>query len=73
MKTVAGGVAGVCKLMVDVGLATTNSEARRLIEGNAVEREGEMVTDPQTKWDLKTGDSFVLKAGKKMFVKVQVQ
>jgi len=72
-RTVAAATVGVCKLMVDVGLAATNSEARRLIEGKAVEREGEKVTDPQTKWDLKKGDSFVLKAGKKKFVKVQVQ
>jgi tyrosyl-tRNA synthetase len=72
-KPVAAAIVGVCKLMVDVGLAATNSEARRLIEGKAVEREGEKVTDPQIKWDLKAGESFVLKAGKKKFVKVQVQ
>jgi tyrosyl-tRNA synthetase len=64
--------AQVSKLMVDTGLATSNSEARRLIEGKALERDGEKVMDPQAKWDLKTGETFVLKAGKKKFVKVQV-
>ena len=63
---------GVCKLMVDMGLATTNSEARRLIEGKALERDGQKVDDPQLKWNLQKGDSFVLKAGKKKFVRVQV-
>jgi tyrosyl-tRNA synthetase len=58
--------------MVEVGLANTNSEARRLIEGGAVEREGAKVTDPQLKVDLRSGDSFVLRAGKKKFVRVQV-
>ncbi len=62
----------VSKLMVDIGIATNNSEARRLIEGKAVERDGEKVTDPQAKMDLKKGESFVLKAGKKKFVRVQV-
>ncbi len=65
--------AGICKLMVDAGLATTNSEARRLIEGGAVEREGAKISDPQLKLDLKTGDAFILKAGKKKFVRVQVK
>jgi tyrosyl-tRNA synthetase len=64
---------GICKLMVEVGLATTNSEARRLIEGRAVERDGEKITDPQLKVDLKSGEKFILKAGKKKFVRVQVK
>jgi len=63
---------GICKLMVKAGLAATNSEARRLIEGGAVEREGTKISDPQLKIDLKTGDAFILKAGKKKFVRVQV-
>ncbi len=72
-KSVAAGLGvGVCKFMVDVGLATTNSEARRLIEGKAVERDGEKLTDPQLKIDLKSGEKFILKAGKKKFVRVQV-
>jgi tyrosyl-tRNA synthetase len=63
---------GIAKLMVDTGLATSNGEARRLIEGKALERDGEKILDPQLKLDLKKGESFVLKAGKKKFVKVQV-
>lgn len=62
----------ICKLMVETGLAASSSEGRRLIEGRAVERDGEKIEDPQMKLDLKKGDSFVLKAGKKKFVRVQV-
>jgi tyrosyl-tRNA synthetase len=63
----------VSKLMVDAGLAASNGEARRLIEGKAVERDGEKITDPQQKMDLKAGDSFVLKAGKKKFARIKVK
>jgi tyrosyl-tRNA synthetase len=62
----------ICKLMVETGLSSSSSEARRLIEGRAVERDGEKIVDPQLKVDLKAGQSFVLKAGKKKFVRVQV-
>lgn len=63
----------ICKLMSDMGLAASNSEARRLIEGKAVECDGQKITDPQLKLDLKKGENFVLKAGKKKFVRVQVK
>ncbi len=63
---------GICKLMVDLGLAASNSDARRLIEGKAVERDGEKINDAQLKLNLAAGDSFVLRAGKKKFVRVQV-
>lgn len=63
----------ICKLMVETGLATSNSDGRRLIEGKAVEKDGEKIIDPQLKMDLRAGQSFVLKAGKKKFVRVQVK
>jgi tyrosyl-tRNA synthetase len=71
-KTVAAGEYGISKLMVDLGLAASNGEARRSIEGGAVAREGEKISDPQMKITLKSGESFVLKNGKKKFVRVQV-
>ncbi|MGE4133892.1 MAG: tyrosine--tRNA ligase [Bdellovibrionales bacterium] len=64
---------GICQLMVKAGLASSNGEAKRLIEGRAVERDGEKVLDPQLKVDLQADQSFVLKAGKKKFVRVQVK
>jgi len=62
----------ICKLMAELGLATSSSEARRLVEQKAVERDGEKITDPQLKLALKTGEEFVLKAGKKKFIRVKV-
>jgi tyrosyl-tRNA synthetase len=63
----------ICKLLVDAGLSTSTSEAKRLVEGGGVERDGEKVTDSKLKLNLKTGQSFVLKAGKKKFAKVVVK
>lgn len=62
----------ICKLMAELGLAASSSEARRLVEQKAVERDGEKITDPQLKVQLKAGEEFVLKAGKKKFVRVKV-
>ncbi len=64
---------GVCALMVKAGLATSNGEAGRLISGGGVQRDGQKLTDPKLRWDLKSGENFVLKAGKKKFVKVVVK
>jgi tyrosyl-tRNA synthetase len=61
------------KLMVELEIATSGGEARRLIEQNAVERDGEKISDPQMKVDLLSGQEFVLKAGKKKFVRVKVK
>lgn len=72
-ELVARPQVAIAPLMVELGLAASNGEARRLIEGRAVEKDSEKVTDPQMKLDLIAGQSFILKAGKKKFVKVQVQ
>lgn len=62
----------ICRLMVDAGLAPSTSEARRLIDGGAVEKDGEKIKDNKYSLDLKTGESFILKAGKKKFAKIVV-
>jgi tyrosyl-tRNA synthetase len=68
-----GLATGIIAIMVKCNLAGTNSEARRLIEGRAVEIEGAKVEDPNLKIDLRSGDSFVVKAGKKKFARVKVK
>ncbi|MCX7979041.1 MAG: tyrosine--tRNA ligase [Bdellovibrionaceae bacterium] len=60
-------------LMVQAGLATSNSEAARLIQGGGVQIDGQKVSDVRMKLALKTGGSFILKAGKRKFVKVMVK
>lgn len=64
---------GLAALMVKAQLAASNSEAGRLIQGGGVQIDGEKVSDPRLKIDLKAGASFVLKAGKKKFVKIVVK
>lgn len=63
---------GLCQLMTNIGLSTSNSEARRLIQGRAVEINGTKVDDDKLKLDLKSGTTLVIKAGKKKFAKVVV-
>lgn len=63
---------GLCALMVRFGMAASNGEASRLILGGGVQIDGEKIQDSKLKMDLKPGQSFVLKAGKKKFVKVKV-
>jgi tyrosyl-tRNA synthetase len=63
----------ICALMKTAGLAPSTSEARRLVQGRAVEIDGSKVEDEQLKISLSSGLSMVLKAGKKKFVKVVVR
>lgn len=63
----------ICKLMVDIGLSQSTSEARRLVEGGGVEMDGKKISDAKLKMNLLKGESFVLKAGKKKFAKVLVK
>lgn len=65
--------ASLCALMVQAGMAASNGEASRLIAGGGVQIDGEKVADPRLKIDLKSGASFILKAGKKKFIKVVVK
>ena len=59
--------------MVKAGLAVSNGEAGRLITGGGVQRDGQKLSDAKARWDLKSGESFVLRAGKKKFVKIVVK
>ncbi len=59
-------------LLVKVGACSSNSEAGRLIEGGGVQIDGQKASDKKLKMDLKSGQSFLLKAGKKFFMKVHV-
>ena len=64
----------IAKLIVEAGLAKSTSEARRLIQGNAVSIDDVKITDPSRQFrreELK--DSFVLKTGKKNFKRIVIQ
>lgn len=63
----------VCAFLSQVGLASSNSEARRLIQGGAVEINGEKIKDPQQKIDLLAKETLLVKVGKKKFLNVKVE
>jgi len=60
----------ICKFLTDLEMVASNSEARRMIESNAVEINSEKVKDAQMKLAVKANDSWVIKVGKKKFLKV---
>ena len=76
---------GVCVFLGKAGLASSNTEARRLIEGGAVSviegqvtlsegeiKSGNKIKNTKITFHLKKGDEFILKVGKKKFSKVKV-
>ena len=58
----------IVKLLVSAGLAATNGEARRLIEGRGVKLDGEVVADEKLQVEL--ASERLLQAGKRRFVRV---
>jgi tyrosyl-tRNA synthetase len=56
----------------DLGLVETTSEARRLIEGKAIEVNSVKVNDIKMQLNVKVGAEFIVKVGKKKFGKVKV-
>ena len=63
---------GVVQLMTMAGLTASNGEASRLVIGGGVSIDQDKISDAKLKIDLKKGQSFVLKAGKKKFIKIVV-
>lgn len=59
-------------LLVQVGMAESTSEVRRLITGRAVEVNSEKIVDEQLKLALKAGDELIVKLGKKRFAKIKI-
>jgi tyrosyl-tRNA synthetase len=58
---------------VDLKLAPSKAEAERLIKQKAVEIDGVMTEDPRKDIDLSKPANFLLRAGKKKFVRVIVE
>jgi tyrosyl-tRNA synthetase len=68
--TIAEPTLWLPRLLVDAGLATGTSEARRLISQGGVQVEGEKVTD--AKAELAAGKTYLLKVGKRRFKRVNL-
>jgi len=60
----------IVDLLVEAGMAPSRSEARRLVEGGAVELDGERVASPRGRVALRPG--AVLRAGKLRFARLVV-
>jgi tyrosyl-tRNA synthetase len=58
----------IVKLLVLAGMAKSNGEARRLIQGGGVSFEGDIIKDADA--ELSAPLNGVLKVGKRRFVKV---
>ena len=64
---------GILDLIVKAGFAATKNEARRAVTQGGVSVNGDKVDDPKTVYEKAAFADFVLKKGKKKFVKVVVQ
>ncbi len=73
LKVAAEKGLGLSALMVKAGLVTSNGEGSRLIQGGGVSLNGEKVADAKLKLDLEVGREYLIKAGKKKFIKVIVE
>jgi tyrosyl-tRNA synthetase len=73
VKNVAAGAPQMIKaLLMALGLAISLSEAERLVKQGAVEIDGQRIDDPRKEIDLSKPRDFLLRAGKKKFVRVVV-
>ena len=67
---VAEGTILLSKVLVAAGLASSNSEARRLLAQGAVKLDGRSATDPKAEVRAGDGGSLLLQVGKRRFAKV---
>jgi len=59
------------KLLAGAGLASSNSEARRLISQGAIRVDGEVVREPKAEVASRTGGEVLLQAGKRRIARVR--
>lgn len=60
-------------LLVELNLAPSKSEAERLIKQGGVEIDEERIDDPRKEMDLSKPSQFLLRAGKKKFMRIVVE
>ena len=70
----ANGVTNVIDIIVLAGVAKSKSEARRLIEGNAISVDDKKITinDVELSDEIKAKGSFVLHKGKKVHINIKL-
>lgn len=70
LGAVVDGRVWLPRLLVAVGLAASNGEARRQIVGGAIRLNGDPVTDPGTELDAARAPGTVLQRGARRFVRI---
>ncbi|WP_166238178.1 tyrosine--tRNA ligase [Paenibacillus turpanensis] len=65
-----GGVIRIVKLLVTLGLQSSNGEARRSVQGGAVKINEQKISDPNA--DITVQDGDVVQVGKRLFAKVRI-
>ncbi len=73
VKLPKGSAKKLTSLLMELKLAPSKAEAERLIKQKAVEIDGVTVDDPRKDIDLSKTAEFLLRAGKKKFVRIIVE
>src|SRR5438876_8709893 len=73
VKLPTGSAKKLTALLVELKLAESKAEAERLVKQKAVEIAGLAVDDPRKELDLSKPCEFILRAGKKRFVRIIVE
>jgi len=71
--SISPGTYKLLALLTQAGLTNSRSDAERLIRGNAVEVDGEVVDAMNKTLILHAGESLLLRAGKKKFLRIVVE
>src|SRR5881296_2443448 len=69
--SIASGPIRLTRLLPSLGLASSNTEAQRLIESGAVHMNEERVTDPKA--EISSPGEYFFKVGKRRFLRVRVK
>jgi len=72
-KLARGEAKRLTNLLVELGLASSRSEADRLVKQGGVELDGERVSDVKMEVSLTSAREFLLRAGKKKFLRIVVE
>jgi len=66
-----GSVVLLSKVLMQTGLASSNSEARRLMQQGGVKVEGEAFRDPKAELDTSATEPLLVQVGKRKFARVK--
>ena len=72
-KIARGPAKRLAPLLVEWGMAPSRSEADRLLKQGGVELDGERISDVKKDVDLTTPREFLVRAGKKKFLRIIVE